>query len=144
MKTDGNLAARFLRWAERHGNAHPLWYYTLPLTLCIVAIMVASLMPSSQVPKIRVSDKLVHGAMYAGLGWLLLRAWVRGRQPTGAAVLLVGAIGAVWGLYLECLQGLTPDRSFEILDEVFNIAGTFAGMISWLGWNRVFLRICGL
>lgn len=141
MKIDKrHPAPRFFTWIERTGNAHPAWYYTAPLTACIIAIMVASLLPSSNIPRFHVSDKLIHGAMYALLGWLFLRAWVRDQPPTGAAVLMVGAICAAWGLYLECLQGLTPDRSFEMIDEVSNVAGTFAGMIGWMGWNRLFVR----
>lgn len=135
------MAARPFIWVERVGNAHPAFYYTLPLTACIIAIMIASLIPSRDIPKVHISDKLVHGLMYAGLGWLMLRAWVRDRRPTGAAILMVAGICSAWGFYLECLQSLTPDRGFELLDEATNILGAVAGTALWLGWQRVFIRV---
>ncbi|MCE5230917.1 VanZ family protein [bacterium] len=139
--TPKGLAVRPFVWVERAGNAHPAIYYTLPLTLWIVAIMAACLVPGDDIPKIRVSDKLVHGLMYAGLGWLMLRAWVRDRQPTGAAVLLVALVATAWGFYIECLQVLTPDRSFDILDEASNVIGAAVGIGLWLVWQRIFSRI---
>lgn len=138
-----NVAARLLGWVERVGNAHPALYYTLPLTACVVAIMIASLIPSRDIPKVRVSDKLVHGLMYTALGWMMLRAWARAGRPTGAAILMVAGICSAWGFYLECLQGLTPDRSFDLVDEAANMVGAVVGIGLWVGWRKIFSRMTG-
>lgn len=138
-----SFVGRVLGWVERVGNAHPVFYYTLPLTACIVTIMIASLIPSRDIPKVHVSDKLVHGLMYAGLGWLMVRAWVRDRRASGAAVLIVAGVCSAWGFYIECLQSLTPDRGFDLIDQSANTMGAVFGVGLWVGWQRVFSRIIG-
>jgi VanZ family protein len=130
---------RLHKWGARR----PALYYTLPLAVWAIFIMVGSLSPPPPIPLVGRFDKLVHAGLYAVLGWLFLRAWVREERVTAGSVVLVWLIAAGWGLYLECLQGLTPHRTFDWLDAAANALGVAAGIGLWIGWRRSGSRVQG-
>lgn len=109
--------------------------YTSPFVLWTLVVAYGSLTPPAGLPSemFDLSDKLCHVGMYAVFALLLLRAWVRrGGIPTAAGLGSI-AVAATWGVYLECLQGLTIERSLDWTDAAANAIGAVAGvfLLSW-------------
>lgn len=68
------------------------------------------------------TDKLVHAALFAGLGWTGLRAALLGRGPMLAAL-------AGYGAVIEFVQG-TIGRSRSLADWVADVAGL--ALAAWI------------
>lgn len=97
----------------------------------LLLITALSLMPSNNLPKINLflhADKLIHMGMYAGFTFMLLNAW-KGYFIDRNKWLIPICIAA-WGISMELLQSTkNMGRTFDLWDEVANIAGFFPG---WL------------
>jgi VanZ family protein len=97
-----------------------LWWlagwFGVALTLAV------SLMPPALDINVSHSDKLVHLAGYAVLMFWWAQLVTRQRWRLAVAVILFGII-------VELLQGLTPDRQPDPLDALANGAGV---LIGWL------------
>ncbi len=97
----------------------------------LLLITALSLMPSNNLPKINLfphADKLIHMGMYAGFTFMLLNAW-KGYFIDRNKWLIPICIAA-WGISMELLQSTKSiGRTFDLWDEVANIAGFFPG---WL------------
>ncbi|WP_179958226.1 VanZ family protein [Chitinimonas arctica] len=85
-----------------------------------LAITVGSLMPGPPVPDVENGDKLMHLGGYAALAacWSLALTGRRG-------YVLLGSM--LFGVLIECLQGLTPYRSFDMMDMLANGCGALLG-----------------
>jgi VanZ family protein len=115
----------------RHYAARrPFWYYTTPLLAWTGMIAWATLAPAEDLPELRLpySDKLEHGAVYAILGLLFCRAWIRRDPPRRRVLLAVWLIASLWGFYLEFLQLLTGYRTFDLWDEATNALAVALGI----------------
>jgi VanZ family protein len=89
---------------------------------CVVVVVVASLVPSEDVPgSTLLSDKLTHALGYAVLAGLGMLAGMRPAVAAGTAIGL--------GLLLECAQLLTGYRSFEWLDLAADAAGAVVAVL---------------
>lgn len=94
--------------------------------MLIAAILVGSLMPNPPIPEAPNSDKIAHL-----LGYALLSAWWSLNLPKRPW--LVFLTGSALGVIIECLQALTPYRSFDPLDMLANSAGCLIGLLlAWL------------
>ncbi|HEY9102494.1 VanZ family protein [Chitinimonas sp.] len=100
--------------------------------LYLLVIAYGSLMhnpPSLDVPE---GDKWQHLAGYAVLaGWWVLTL------PHHRLAVWLGAAG--YGVLMECLQGLTDYRSFDVLDMLANGTGALLGLAGaslLLAWYR--------
>ena len=93
--------------------------------LALVVVAVGSLLPPSALPEApRVSDKLVHVAMY----FVLMAAAVQLFASTRALLVAAFALAA-FGLALEVAQGtLTTTRMFEWGDVLANTLGVVLGL----------------
>lgn len=98
--------------------------------------MAICLMSHRHVPRVTIPhfDKVVHFTLYFILavltwyGWTCQKNFPALRANTFIKVILVLAL---YGLTIEILQGtLTPDRSFDLWDELANTTGAIAGV--WL------------
>ncbi len=102
-----------LRWL-------PFW---LSIGLAAVVLLVwGSVVPHPPELGLDPSNWTGHGLAYA-----LLMAWFARLVPPeaqrGAAIALIGL-----GVAIECVQGLLPWRTFDVLDMVANAVGV------WIGW----------
>lgn len=93
--------------------------------LALVVVAVGSLLPPSALPEApRVSDKLVHVAMYFVLMAAAVQLFASPRALLGVAVAL-----AAYGLLLEVAQHtLTTTRMFEWGDVLANTLGVVLGL----------------
>jgi VanZ family protein len=86
---------------------------------------------TSAVPSV-ISDKVVHFAVYALLGALILRAVARGRRSgvTWSAVVVSIVIATLYGISDEWHQSFVPNRTADAMDVVADLIGASAGAIS--------------
>lgn len=120
--------------------------YNWPSILWAAFILVICLMPHQHVPRVTIPhfDKLVHFALYLILAVLTWYGWTRQnffaalRANTAIKIILLLAI---YGMTIEVLQGtLTPDRSFDLWDELANNAGAVAGTLAMRQLPTINLR----
>jgi VanZ family protein len=98
-----------------------LWLSLLALTgvVCLVPL------PSVPVPMSHF-DKVEHGLGYAVLAAYAAMLFATGR---GLALAVLGL--AAYGGTIEVLQGLTPWRSIDPYDALFNSLGAAVGALLW-------------
>jgi len=102
--------------------------YQLPAVVWMVVIFVASSIPGSDLPEIKIwnSDKLIHIGIFFVLCWLFNRAlWFQSRSPflkyrsVGFAFLFV----AIYAVLDEFHQGFVPGRTQDVFDVIADIIG---------------------
>ena len=125
------------RWVKplRHRNA---W---LALWLCgVTVLVVVCLLPSPDLPKLRISDKVEHAAAFALLAGSAVQLFERWR-----ALLLVGLGLLALGIGIEFAQALfTTTRAMEAADVAADSIGIAAGLFVALTPLRdLLLRIAG-
>lgn len=119
----------------RHRNA---W---LALWLSGVAVLVVvCLLPSPDLPKLKVSDKVEHALAFALLAGSAVQLFERWR-----ALLLIGAALLALGIGIEFAQALfTTTRAMEAADVVADATGIVAGLaIAVTPLRDALLRIAG-
>lgn len=107
--------------------------YNWPSILWAAFILVASLLPTRNLPEVRVSDKLVHGSIYTILFLLTYFGWKY--QPNilflrqKATTVLMLAV-PLFGFIIEVLQGTcTTTRYFDWWDTLANTVGALMGLV---------------
>lgn len=107
-----------------------------PAAAWALVIFILSAIPGTEYPQIRVpfSDKMVHGVIYAILGWLCMRAAVPGGSGVVARSRIVAAtaFGCLYGMSDEIHQLCVPARSFSMADWAADCIGVAAGAAAWL------------
>ncbi|MGQ5525122.1 VanZ family protein [Chitinimonas sp. PSY-7] len=99
--------------------------------LMIAAIFIGSLMPNPPLPDAPNSDKLAHL-----LGYSVLSTWWSLNLPRRPWIVFL--VGSAFGVLIECLQALTPYRSFDPLDMLANSTGCLLGLlVAWLLHSRI-------
>jgi VanZ family protein len=91
--------------------------------LGVIVTLVVSLMPPSLGGDISQVDKLVHLFGYALLMFWWAQLVTQGRWKLAIAVVL-------YGIAIEGLQGLTPERQPDILDALANSGGVLLGWLA--------------
>lgn len=99
----------------------------------LLAVAVLSLLPSSRLPTVSVSDKIEHLAAYAVLALIGSLRWNTARGLLGLGLALV----ALGGL-LELAQGLVPGRFTDAADFAANCTGVLLGLLPALLWRWTF------
>jgi len=89
----------------------------------VVVTLLVSLMPPALDVGGGHTDKLVHLAGYAVLMFWWAQLVTRRRWKLAMAVVL-------FGLAIELLQGLTPDRQPDLLDALANSSGVLLGWLA--------------
>jgi VanZ family protein len=95
--------------------------------LGVILTLALSLMPPTLDVSSGHSDKIVHLAGYALLTFWWAQLVTRQRWKLAVAIVL-------FGLAIELLQGLTPDRQPDLLDALANSSGVLLG---WLAARRL-------
>jgi VanZ family protein len=102
-----------------------------PVLLVMGLIFFFSSLPDPGGPPGGISDKTAHLLIYGALGASLMRALAGGRSAamTLPRILVVGALGTLFGIGDEIHQYFVPPRTPDLLDVAADSAGTFAGAI---------------
>jgi len=116
------------------GLRYPRLWIAVGLTVA-AAIAVTSLVPSKDLPEIKVSDKIEHLVAYVALGFCFASVVVR-RDWFWLVLALLG-----FGALIEVAQGLMSfGRSADVWDLVADAAGIAIGLLLALtplgGWAR--------
>ena len=118
-----------------------LWFSFYPSLIWVLIILVGSLLPSSNVQDIEISDKLVHFVFYAVFSFflfLLSHNVVLGTDTLIKKWIFVFTIGTLVGLSIECVQyTLIPSRSGEWLDILANSIGLITTLSSTYLLKRI-------
>ncbi|MCC6549406.1 MAG: VanZ family protein [Ignavibacteriaceae bacterium] len=112
----------------------------LPLIIYWLALLTATSIPSSSMPRISYSDKTMHFLAYGGLGFLLTLAFlVQGKFPElrGYAVLAAITVAALYGALDEFHQSFIPGRNAEMLDWIADFIGSIMGAYLCLGVLKI-------
>jgi VanZ family protein len=108
----------------------------LPPAVWAAGLFFASLLPGSSIPTVEIPayDKIVHAALYMGLGALCFRALQRTTtlRPFRAALLAAG-IAAAYGVTDEVHQLWTPTRLADWRDALADAVGGLLGSFLFLG-----------
>jgi len=109
-----------------------IWYSSVPSVLWFLIIVIGSLLPSSKVPSIDVSDKWIHFVFYAIFSFLLFLSTHTYTKSLNSHVKrwsLVLIIGTVVGLSIELIQySLISGRHGEWMDVLVNTLGLLGGL----------------
>ena len=118
-----------------------LWFSFYPSLIWVLIILVGSLLPSSNVQDIEISDKLVHFVFYAVFSFflfLLSHNVILGLDTLIKKWIFVFTIGTLVGLSIECVQyTLIPSRSGEWLDILANSIGLITTLSSTYLLKRI-------
>lgn len=99
-----------------------------------LAALLGSLWPRVPMPEGPFGDKFVHAGGYAALAV----AW---RLALRVPALHVAAGVFAFGATIECLQGLTPWRSFQWSDMLANGTGALVGLAAWVAVSALLRRL---
>jgi VanZ family protein len=108
------------------------WLWLILGWALVDGVSVGSLMPSTMLRAVSISDKVLHAGSY-----FLLMVWFAGlyrRKAHGIIAVVLVALG----VGLDVLQGGTATRSFDVRDILANSVGVLVGLVLslWLleGW----------
>ena len=112
------------------------WFWLIVSIFLIGAITYLSLLPANELPKLNVSDKVLHFVAY-----FILATWFVGFIKTRWYWLL-GSVLLIFSYVIEELQGLSRWRQFDWYDVLANGAGIVVALILGLillkGWSLKF------
>lgn len=116
------------------------WLWSGLWSLAIAVVVVASLLPASELPEVPGGDKLHHVLTYFALAAAAVQLYARWPALLGAGLGLV-----LMGVGLEHAQGLLTDtRMAEYADALANALGVVAGLATRMTpWRDVLLRFDG-
>ena len=99
----------------------------LPVLIWCALIFVGSSVPGDDIDsRLSLHDKIIHASEYAGLGFLLARAFGARRWWLGIV------LGALYGVSDEFHQTFTPHRSGNDLgDMTADLIGSAVGATAW-------------
>ena len=117
------------------------WSSFYPSFICFLIILVGSILPSSNVKEIEISDKLLHFVIYAIFSFFLFLLSHKETLCLDTLIkkwTFVFTVGTIVGLSIEFIQyTLIPSRSGEWLDVLSNSLG----LISMLSLTYVLKKI---
>ena len=99
-----------------------------------LGILAACTIPGSNLPKINIVsfDKAAHFVVFAGFGWL----WMRALRETPWSTWGVLAFGLVYAVLTEIYQGFLPfDRTPDPRDALANALGLLAAVLIYRMWK---------
>ena len=118
-------------------------YYWLPVFICCLLIFIQSSYPSPEsVPDWPYIDKLLHIAVYALLGALLLRAFKTLRIKNNVKLVMILSIllSSLYGISDEIHQHFVPYRNADLMDVFANLFGSIIGVYIfqslYTSWER--------
>lgn len=123
-----------IRWS--HVSALAVLVYWAAMTL-------GTHLPGPAAPDVPYSDKSLHFMAYAGLGFLLAWAWATRRPFLWGGPVFALLVAAGWGGLDEITQALIPGRDADVVDWLYDTAGTLTGIGSFLLLELFVRRMVG-
>lgn len=111
----------------------------LPFLVWLVAILVASFMPSQHIRSswflFPNEDKFIHFCMYFGLSFLFVWAYGKDRKTSVIFLLIVTIVTSLFSGAIEILQPIISNRTSDISDFIANSLGALFGSFIFV-WKR--------
>ncbi len=114
-------------------------FYTVSAVIWAGIILVLTLTPGKYVPNTTLFsyDKLGHAGIFCILAVLLMFAFYRSGKHSRTWSMWTGfGLAVVYGLGIEFMQNLIPDRGMELFDALANTVGSFLALILFILVNR--------
>ncbi len=114
-------------------------YKSLLFAVIILSLSVVStdeIAPRS-ILAIPYADKFVHFVLYSALSLILLLEFNRHFFSIYPGIVIPLAISIIYGGLIEIIQMFIPYRSADLIDFLFDIGGTLAGLAIFLLWRRI-------
>lgn len=112
--------------------------FLLPAVLYTVLILYLSLINLADTPvkELGMSDKMMHGGAYFGLGllWMFFGLFTFKDEELFKRIIIISVISIAFGIFIEVLQDtLTSYRQLDLYDIVANSIGVIlAGGLVWI------------
>ncbi len=100
--------------------------FWVPLMACTYLALVPE---PPEHPVFRLSDVLLHGLAFAYLSLALMLAYPGGAASRHDPRLRTFVLMLGYGLFLELVQALVPERSAELKDLLVDVAGILTGLV---------------
>jgi VanZ family protein len=114
-------------------------------SFCLLAywllIFFGTHIPSSALPNLHWSDKILHLLAFAGLAFLMAWAIPKNGLAWWRHLLSVVGITFVYSCLDELTQQFIPGRQCDIGDVVADMAGTLVGLVCYLSARQVLSRL---
>lgn len=110
----------------------PFLYWYLPAIIWASLLVVLTSLPKLEPPAmgLKMADKIYHFLFYAVLGFLWIRARVRGQSSRLKSELwVVGFSGTAFAALDELHQLFIPGRQCDLMDAVADTAGVLISLI---------------
>lgn len=120
-----------------------LLFPALVYTGAIVQLSLVNL-AETPVSNLGLSDKILHGAAYYGLGmlWMLYTVYGHGFRHFSRKMLIVSVSSVSFGIFIEVLQDtLTSYRQWDVLDIIANSVGVIAAWITIRIMKKCLIRL---
>lgn len=107
------------------------WLALIGLVVYCAFIFYVSSLPGDSIPKLPVSDKLIHFFLYLGLGLLFTYLFYGLKFFTSRVKIAVISLAfiALYGLSDEIHQLFVVGRNFDVLDLLVDLVGGFSGCL---------------
>ena len=129
--------------SEKTNTLYKIFSYWFPVFLYCLLIFIQSSYPSPEsVPDWPYIDKLLHIAVYALLGALLLRAFgsLRIKNNVKLVMILSILLSTLYGISDEIHQYFVPFRNADLIDVFANLLGSIIGVYIYqslyIRWER--------
>lgn len=115
----------------------------IPVVIWMGFIAFLSLMKQSNLPENiflqRIyADKWIHVILYAVLSFLVVQALSRNFIESSKIFFYAAFVSIIYGILMEAAQSkMNLGRSFELLDILANITGSFSGVLIYKRKNRI-------
>jgi VanZ family protein len=96
--------------------------------------------PVGHAPSIPHLDKLLHAAVFGGLGVLACLAVAAFRPPTAVALLVIVGVLAIYAAADELTQGFVRHRVPDVKDWIADMLGIVTGVIIFVAGRLVWCR----
>ncbi len=124
-------------------NGSEFWVYWFPVIMYMSLIFFMSAQSSFPIkpPLIPHIDKICHWIEFAGLGFLLVRAFANTQHPKVRqnALLLALIITILFGMSDEIHQLFVPCRQADMFDLIADTFGAVFGILGFLFFDRLIL-----
>jgi VanZ family protein len=113
-----------------------------PAVVWGIFILIATLTPGRSLPSSSLFrfDKLIHVIIFGVFAWLVLRAlYLSGHltpENSFRIYILVASVTIVFGIAIELLQQLIPDRGADINDVIANTTGIILAQLIFYFTHR--------
>lgn len=106
--------------------------------IAFVSLMKQSSLPENTFLQSIYADKWIHVILYVVLSFLVVQALNKNFTESSKIFFYAAFVSIIYGILMEVAQSkMNLGRSFELLDILANITGSFSGVLIYKKKNRI-------